>query len=79
MAELQPRPARRPYLNIVKLNLAFGCVYFGASFVTPEWDPEMFQSITEMSEAFVNYLWFLHLNPWPVRPLLLRPYYSADH
>ena len=68
MAELQPRPARRPYLNIVKLNLAVGCFYFGASFVTPKWDPEMFQSITEMSQAFVNYLWFLHMNPWLVRP-----------
>jgi hypothetical protein len=52
MAELQPWPACCPYLNTVKLNLAVGCVYFGASFVTPEWDPEMFQSITEMSEAF---------------------------
>jgi hypothetical protein len=38
----------------------------------------MFQSITEMGEAFVNYLWFLHLNPWPVRPLLPRPYDLAD-
>ena len=67
MAELQPGPARRPYLNTVKLNLAVGCVYFGASFFTAKWDPEMFQSITEMSEAFVNHVWFLHLNPWLLR------------
>ena len=76
MAEIQPQPTCRPYYNYAKINLAVGCVWFGQSFFTADTDPEMFQSITDISEAFVNYLWFLHLNPWLVRPLLLHLQFS---